>query len=271
MKKLLLVVRYFVLSAFVLIAVFPIYWTFSTSFKLESISFAIPPVWIFKPHLQNYFIAFNTYPFFLYFKNSLIIACVTTLISVLVGSMASYSIARFNIGGRGLLVGLLSMRIIPSIVMVIPLFLIFNNLNLIDTRLALVVTYLSVNTPFVILVLKNFFAGIPREIDDAAIVDGCSRFQAFWRVILPLALPGLAATAVFCFVLCWNEFLFAMILTRSNAVTLPVAITGYITDRGILWGQMTAAASMIAVPAIVFSVFAQKWMVEGLTLGAVKG
>ena len=160
----------------------------------------------------------------------------------------------------------------PAIVTAVPLFLIMRALWLVNTRLSLIVVYTSLNLPFVVWMMRGFFAEVPRDLEEAAMVDGDSRMGAFWRVVLPLVAPGLAATAVFCLIVSWNEFLFALVLTQTDeAMTLPVGIAGRVTQYGIKWGAMSAAAVVAMVPILVFALSVQKYLVRGLSLGAVKG
>ena len=166
---------------------------------------------------------------------------------------------------------ILSVRMFPPIATIIPIFLLFNKLGLIDTRLGLMLLYIAFNLPFAIWIMRSFFDEIPSELDDAAMVDGCSPWQAFARIILPLAAPGLSATAIFCMMFSWNEFLFAMIISRAQTQTLPVGVMGFITQRGVLWGEMSAAATIIMTPMIIFTFLIQRYLIRGLTFGAVKG
>ena len=162
-------------------------------------------------------------------------------------------------------------RIFPPITTAIPYYVIIKNVNLADTYLALILTYVSYGLPFVIWLMLGFFQDLPADIEKAAIVDGCSMWQRFTRVVLPLALPGLAVTAIFAFIYSWNEFLYASMLTSFNAKTLPVVISGYISDKFLRWGEMSALGTMMLIPVIIFAAAAQKYLVRGLTFGAVKG
>ncbi|HZI47308.1 MAG TPA: carbohydrate ABC transporter permease, partial [Pyrinomonadaceae bacterium] len=160
----------------------------------------------------------------------------------------------------------------PAIVTAVPLFLIMRDLHLVNTRLSLVIVYTAFNLPFVVWMMRGFFAEVPRDLEEAAMVDGDSRLGAFRRVVLPLVTPGLAATAVFCLIVSWNEFLFALVFTQTDdAMTLPVGIAGRVTQYGIKWGAMSAAAVVAIVPILAFALAVQKYLVRGLSLGAVKG
>jgi len=185
--------------------------------------------------------------------------------------MAAYSLARFKFkGSDNIAFWMLSIRMMPPVVAVIPLYIIMRNLRLLDTPWCLVIAYLTINLPFVVWMMKGFFEEIPREIEESALVDGCSTFDVFRRIALPLAAPGLAATGIFTFIFSWNEFLIALILTGTKSVTLPVGIIGYMKETGINWGYMTAGGILALIPVIIFAALAQKNLVKGLTMGALK-
>lgn len=252
-------------------SLFPIIITISTSLKMKNIAFQIPPVWIFRPVLDNYKFVFSETEFPRYFSNSLIITSITTLISVFFGSLAAYAFARFNFFGKNtFLFALLATRMFPPITLAIPLFLMGKSLNLIDTKTLLIVAHTALNLPFVVWMMYDFFRMIPSELDEAAMVDGCRRIEAFFRVILPLTGPGLVATSIFCVILSWNDFLFALMLTGRQAKTLPVAITMFTTIEGIEWGNISAAASIIMLPVLIFAIVIRNFMVRGMTLGTLK-
>jgi multiple sugar transport system permease protein len=263
----------YVAVALVLIWVlFPVVWVILGSLKARELAAAIPPVWIFQPSLDNYSSAFLRRNFGLLFLNSLVATLASTLVVLVLGSMAGYALARFKIAGKqNILLWILSTRMFPPIAAIIPIFLLFNNLNLIDTRQGLALLYIAFNLPFAIWIMRGFFAEVPAELDDAALVDGCSPWQAFTRVIMPLAAPGLAATAIFCMMYSWNEFLFALIISRAASQTLPIGVMGFITQRGVLWGEMSAASTVIMAPMIIFTFLVQRYLIRGLTFGAVKG
>jgi multiple sugar transport system permease protein len=157
----------------------------------------------------------------------------------------------------------------PPVTVVLPLFLLFRSFNLIDTHAALISAYVAVNMPFAVWMLKGFFDEIPKELDEAALLDGCSRFHAFVRIVLPLTAPGLAATAIISFIFSWNEFLFAILLTNYHARTLPVAASAMMTDRMVLWGELCATAIVIYLPVVIFALVVRKYLIKGFTFGAV--
>ena len=266
-----------ILIALALIATLaPIYWLITISFKREVDQFAVPPKWFsFSPTLEHYIDAFVTRSFGAYLMNSFIVASCSTLCALVLGTLAGYSLARFRLPrnlDRRLALWILSTRMFPAIVTVVPLFLMMRDLRLVNTRLSLVIVYTGFNLPFVVWMMRGFFAEIPRDLEEAAMVDGDSRLGALWRVVVPLVTPGLAATAVFCLIVSWNEFLFALVLTQTDeAMTLPVGIAGRVTQYGIKWGAMSAAAVVAMIPILAFAMSVQKYLVRGLSLGAVKG
>ncbi len=269
-------VKYAVLLMALLATLAPVYWMTTISFKREVDQFALPPKWfVFTPTLEHYADAFINRSFGQYLFNSLFVAVVSTICALVIGTLAAYALARFRLPwnlDRKLALWILSTRMFPAIVTAVPLFLIMRALWLVNTRLSLIIVYTSLNLPFVVWMMRGFFAEVPRDLEEAAMVDGDSRMGALWRVVLPLVAPGLAATAVFCLIVSWNEFLFALVLTQTDdAMTLPVGIAGRVTQYGIKWGAMSAAAVVAMVPILVFALSVQRYLVRGLSLGAVKG
>jgi multiple sugar transport system permease protein len=259
------------ITLILLIVIFPVLMLFLTSIKSQVDAFRYPPKWVFKPVLSNYREIFSNWPFERYLVNSLLVASSSTLLAVVVGSMAAYSLARFRAKrSKDLAFWILSIRMTPPIAAIIPIFILLRNLGLLDTRLGLFITYSTLNLPFAVWLLRGFFMEIPVEIEESAMVDGCSRYRLFWQICLPLIAPGLATTAIFCFIFSWNEFLFALILTATKAQTMPVAVTGFIRETGIMWGHMAAAGIVIMLPMVLFTIALQKNLVRGLTMGAIK-
>jgi multiple sugar transport system permease protein len=268
--------KYPVLIAVLLVALTPVYWMITISFKREVDQFAVPPRWFsFSPTLEHYADAFLARSFGQYLFNSLLVAAASTICALMLGTLAAYALARFRLPyrlDRKLALWILSTRMFPAIVTAVPLFLIMRDVRLVNTRLSLVIVYTAFNLPFVVWMMRGFFAEVPRDLEEAAMVDGDSRLGAFWRVSLPLVMPGLAATAVFCLIVSWNEFLFSLVLTQTDdAMTLPVGIAGRVTQYGIKWGAMSAAAVVAIIPILAFALSVQKYLVRGLSLGAVKG
>jgi multiple sugar transport system permease protein len=203
------------------------------------------------------------------------VALVATTFALVLGTLAAYALARFRLPfalDRKLSLWILSTRMFPAIVTAVPLFMMMRDLSLLDTRTSLVIVYTAFNLPFVVWMMRGFFAEVPRELEEAAMIDGDSRLGAFRRVVLPLVTPGLAATAVFCLIISWNEFLYALILTQTDsAITLPVGIAGRVTQYEIKLGVMSAAGTVAMLPILAFAMAVQKYLVRGLSLGAVKG
>lgn len=265
---------YLVAAVMVLVAVFPFYWLLITSIKPGNQVATNPPILIpTEITLQNYFDVFAAEGIAHFLGNSLIISLASTVLTLFIGSLAAYALAKTYLPYRLrhlLLLWILITRIFPPITTAIPYFVVLRNLGLSDTHQALILTYVSYGLPFVIWLMLGFFQDMPAEIEEAAIVDGCSLWQRYSRVVLPLALPGLAVTAIFAFVYAWNEFLYASMLTSFNAKTLPVVISGYMSDKFLRWGEMSALGSFMVVPVIVFAALTQRYLVRGLTFGAVK-
>ena len=268
--------KYLFLFLALLVAVAPVYWMLTISLKTEVDQFASPPAWfLFSPTLEHFYDAFVSRSFGQYLLTSALVATASTISALIIGTLAAYSLARFRLPynlDNKLSLWILSTRMFPAIVTAIPLFLMMRDLRLLNTKLALVIVYTAFNLPFVVWMMRGFFAELPRDLEEAALVDGDSRIGALWRVVLPLVAPGLAATAVFCLIVSWNEFLFALVLTQTDAaMTLPVGIAGRVTQYEIKWGVMSAAGAVAIVPILVFALAVQKYLVRGLSLGAVKG
>jgi multiple sugar transport system permease protein len=261
------------LGSYLFVALFPIYWIIVSSFKTPLDTLAIPPLWLFKPTLSAYRNIFVFDNYGLYFFNTVVIALGTTVIALAFGSMAAYALDRYPFRFRDVIAYmLLGTRFIFPIVYAIPLFKLFNQLELLDTRIGLIIAYTTFSLPYAVWIMQSFFAGIPTDLDDAARIDGCSRLAAFWRVILPISAPGLGASAIFIILLAWNEFLFALILAGGGmARTLPVAASLLVGQREIQWNELCALATATIVPLLVFFAFLQKHLIRGMVAGAVKG
>ena len=253
------------------VALFPIAWTLSTSFKTIGEYYSYPPVWIPRsPTLANYKYIIYTAGLG-YLKNSLIISSFNTLLVLAISIPAAYGIARFRIGAGNLSFWILSQRMFPPIAVIIPLFILLKLLGLIDTHLALITVYCTFNIAFSVWLLIGFFEEFPKDIEEAAMVDGCSRVKAVTRVVLPLIAPGIVVTAILCFIFSWNEFMFALILTREAAKTVTVQLSAFQSPTKIMWGEMSALVIIAVVPVLILALSVQRYLVRGLTLGAVKG
>jgi multiple sugar transport system permease protein len=268
------VLIYVIATLVVVAAVFPFYWLVITSVKPGDEVATNPPILIPTTlTIQNYLdvLAGEGVPRFA--LNSIVISLTSTALTIFIGSLAAYALAKTYLPYQVrhlLLLWILVTRIFPPITTAIPYFVLLRTLGLSDTYQGLIMTYVSYGLPFVIWLMLGFFQDMPPEIEEAAIVDGCSLWQRFRLVVMPLALPGLAVTAIFAFVYAWNEFLYASMLTSFNAKTLPVVISGYISDKFLRWGEMSALGTAMVLPVVLFSAFAQRYLVRGLTFGAVK-
>lgn len=258
----------------VLVATFyglPLYWTISTALKpLEDIVASPVPLLPPNPGVMNFVSAFVTHRAFESILDSLIVASVVTAISLVISFLAAYSIARYRTGGRNFSFWILSNRMLPAIVFVIPFFLLFKFLGLIDTYSGIILPYLTFEIPFAVWILISFFKKIPREIDEMAMIDGASFLTILFRIILPLSLPGIAAITVLLFVFSWNEFLYALLLTRGAVRTLPILIPQLYGGSDMLYGEVSAVTLCGVIPAIVLVIFFQRYLVRGLSFGAIK-
>jgi multiple sugar transport system permease protein len=267
-KKIVFVLITVIIFGFIL---FPPIVLFLTSIKTELDALSFPPKWICKPTLQNSVNIFKTSRFFRFLLNSVIVASANTVLSLGLGSLTAYGLARFKFrGSENISFWILSIRMMPPVAAIIPMYIIMKKVRLLDTPWALIIVYLTFNLPFVVWMMKGFFEDIPRAIEESALIDGCSEFAVFRKIALPLVAPGLAATAILIFIFSWNEFLFALILTGTRAVTLPVGIIGFMKETGINWGYMTAGGMLALVPVVIFTILVQKHLVKGLTMGALK-
>jgi ABC-type glycerol-3-phosphate transport system permease component len=254
-------------------ALSPILWCFSTSLKTANNAVAIPPQWIPQPAtLDNYVLVMgSSLP--RYFVNSVIVSLLTVVLTVVVAALGGYAAARFNFRGKNsVLLGILSTVMVPGVVILVPLYMIASALGIIDTYFVLVLVFTAWQAPAILWLMRGFFEGIPRDLEEAAQIDGCTPLGALVRVILPVARPGLAAAAILVFVYVWNEFIVALVLTTSDDMrVLPVGLYFYISAFGVQWGQLTAAITVAIVPVIVVFLALQRHFIQGLTRGAVKG
>ncbi|BAS28043.1 ABC transporter permease [Limnochorda pilosa] len=249
----------------------PFLWMVVMSFQTRTQIFARPPLIWFRPTLANYTDLMNRGVFLDYLQNSLVVVVLTVLVSLAFAIPAAYGFARFRFRRReDLAFWVLSIRMAPPIAVVIPYFLIGSFLGILDTRFVLVVAYLSFNIPFAIWMIRGFIEDVPVEVEEAAQIDGCSRFQALRRVTLPLVGGGIAATAILLVIQSWNEFAFALFLTTTEARTLPTIVTQFLTFQGVVWGEMAAAASITVIPIVIFAILVRKQLITGLTFGAIK-
>lgn len=266
------IVVYGTVTMVVLGILLPLTWLFIDSFKHKIDRFAMPPKIFFTPTLDNYRFTFVEGKFLQNMNNSLIIALGSTAIALVLGVPSAYALSRRKSRLATIILFLtLSTRIVPELAVAVPLYKYFQILGLFGTHLGIILAHVLYNIAFVLLLMKDFFGQIPKELDEAALVDGCSPFRAFFRIAVPLAAPGLAATSIFCIIMSWDEFVYAFILSSESTKTLPVAIPTLITLFGAKWGQAIAVSVTTMVPVIILAFTVQRALVKGLTLGAVKG
>lgn len=268
-----------ILSILFVIFIFPSFWMFTTSLKPNGDITSAKPVWIpTQLTWENYEHVVYGYPgtealFQKYLFNSGVAALTSTLVSVILGTIAGYSFSRFKFRGKdSIFLGLILTRCVPGIALSLPLLILFGSLGLADTLLGLIIVYSCLDTPFVTWMMEGFFAEVPRELDEAAYIDGCSMLGTFMRVDLPLAMAGIMSSAALAFLLAWVEYPISFVLTSSiRSRTVPPGIFTFMTEFHIDWGGLSAAATIITIPALIFIVITQRYVLRGLTFGAVKG
>jgi multiple sugar transport system permease protein len=256
------------LSAFVVL--FPFLWVLAASLK-PPVELNRPSLWGFKPTMANWVEVWLGSPFSRYFLNSIVVGVLTVGISLLVGAPAAYAFSRFRTGGTWLRFLILAAQMLPPALFIIPFFLMAYYTGLLDTVWAVTAAHLTFIAPLVTWFLIGFFEDVPRDLEEQAMVDGCTRWQAFLRVVLPAARPGLGAAGLFAFIMSWNEMFYALMLAGGHSKTLPVAIAGYWTFRGVELGKMSVAILSAALPVLVASFFVQRFLIRGLGGGAIKG
>jgi multiple sugar transport system permease protein len=280
LKKLSKKVRFSIILILLVGVLLPIYWMLNTSFKFQMEIFKMPPSLFPRDFtLSNYWsILFgdlaSSISFLVYFKNSVIVAVATVLCTIILATPAAYAFSRVRfIGRRALIYAILVSQMLPVVLILIPLYVAFMKLGLLSTYAGLVLPYLMFTLPFSIWMLKGYFDTIPRELDEAARVDGCNKFQAMWKVIIPNVRPGLTATAIVTFIMSWDEFIIALTIMDDNAMrTLPVGIIqSFVGEFSIKWGEMMAASVVTSIPVMLIFIFLSRQLIGGLTAGAVKG
>jgi multiple sugar transport system permease protein len=264
--------RALIIGVFVVFVIVPLYWVIITSIKPSKDYLTVPPVWFpADPTLVHYTAALFSYRGLQGLINSLIISSAATLLSAAMGTMMAYSLARFRTGGQHLAFWVLSQRFLPPVAIVLPIFLLFRGWGLYDTHIGLILAYTFMTLPLSVWMMYAYFRQLPKSLEDAALVDGLSRWQAFRMVAVPLAAPGVAAAAVFVFISVWTEFFFALILTSRYAFTLPTIFRAFLGFQGAQYGEACALATTSLVPSIVLGMLVQRHLVRGLTLGALRG
>nr|WP_233515707.1 MULTISPECIES: carbohydrate ABC transporter permease [Nocardiopsis] len=249
---------------------FPVLWMFLTGFKQESQASTNPPTFFFQPTLDQYSAVIGR-DFVPYLLNSLQASVLSTLLAIVLGLPAAYALSLVRVPKwRDSLFFFLSTKLLPPVAMILPLYVIARNLGALDDARTLTLVYTAMNLPIAIWMIRSFLVELPKEVLEAARMDGARRFTEMRRVILPMIAPGLAATALICFIFAWNEFFFAVNLTATQASTVPVFLVGFISGEGLYWARLSAASTMAALPVILAGWAAQRWLVRGLSLGAVK-
>lgn len=248
--------------------VFVFLWMIMTGLKTGVQNISYPPEFLFTPTMENFRAVFQQHNFFRYLINSLVVAALATGISLVLGLPAAYSIAKYRQGRIGIII--LVARMTPFVSYLLPWYIIFRRLNLIDTYMALTITHLIITLPMVIWLMISFFENVPGELEDAAMIDGCSGLQSFLMIVLPLVRNGIATSAIISFIFSWNQFLFSLILSGPRTKTVPVAVYNFISYGKIDWAGIGAAATLIVLPVSVFAFFVRRSIVQGLTMGALK-
>ena len=261
----------FLLIVIITICVFPFYWMVTTSLKTQIVALESPPVWLFEPTLKNYQEALFEDGVLRTLINSLVVAVSTTLLALMLGVPAAFALARFEFRGKkDLWFWFITNRMVSPIVLALPFFLIARNLGILDKHITLILIYLTFNLPIVIWIVTDQFRGVPYDLDDAARLEGASQFTIMRKICLPLAMPGVAVSAIFSFIFSWNELMFGLILTRTEAKTAPAMAVSFMEGYNLPYGKIMATSTLIVIPVLIFALIASKQLVRGLTMGAVK-
>jgi multiple sugar transport system permease protein len=269
-KKRLTTLIFTLLTLIVLLTFsFPFVWMLLASFKTQAQIMSTDQFFIFKPTGKNYVNVFKEYDFMKFVYNSFVVAAGSTIGALILGLPAAYAIARYRLQSLGLII--LVARIVPGISFLIPWFIIFSNLGLVDTYAALILSHMLVGLPFIIWVMISFFEGLPQEIEEAGLIDGCTHSEVFTRIVLPISGPGIITSSLLSFIFSWNNFMFSIILAGDKTKTLPIAVFNFLSYSDINWGALMAAACIITLPVLIIALLAQRYIVSGLASGAVKG
>ena len=253
---------------------FPVFWMVLSSFKEQRDIFTMPPTLFFTPTLETYISYMQRADISRRLINTIIVAAGSGLLSIAAGAMAGYALARIKLRGAATIgVLILLSRGVPPIALAVPMFLVARSLGVTDQHITLILAYCTFLIPYVMWLMRGFFLALPKELEESAMIDGCSRFGAFFKIIVPISLPGLLSTLIFSMILAWEELLFALVLTNRYASTIPVAIAGIAGDtvNGANWGALTAVGTITVIPVVVFALLVQKWLIQGLADGATKG
>jgi multiple sugar transport system permease protein len=265
-----LALRYVIAIAITIFFLFPVYWLFAVSLKTPNEIFASPPVWI-PGDLQfgNFFVLFRDGDAYTVL-NSLIVASVSTALAMFFGTIAGYSLARHRTGGEHLAIWFISQRMIPPVAIVFPIFLLYAMLGWVDTFHGLILLYTAFNLPYVVWMMRGYFEDVPIELEESAMIDGCTRWQALTKVVLPVARNGIFATAVFAFIFAWNDYIFALVLTRTEVTTFTVQVMSYFGAQSTLWAKISAMSVLGTLPIFFAVATMQRYLVRGISMGAIK-
>jgi len=260
------------LALLLVVSLVPYVWIILSSLKRRADLLTTPPRWLFDPTWENYRQILIEKGFDGYLINSLIVGMSSTVLAVSIGTLAAYGFSRFRIpAGQHLFFYILATRLGPPVAYALPMYLVFFKLGLLNLQAGVIIAHATFNLVLVVWMMKSFFDEVPREVEEAAYLDGCSHQQVFWSVALPLTYPGLVTVSIFVFIFSWNELLFALILSAGAMRTMTVMIPSLVLHTGTLWGEVAAASVLQSIPVLVFTFFIQKHLVRGLTFGAVKG
>ncbi len=282
-KTLRMFFTYAVVLLWAFIVLFPFYWLLTTSLKIP-LAVSRGPTYFpgidFTPTFEHWVYLFDEQraSTLRHFRNSLIAATGSTILAVIIGAMAGYGLSRFSYYWKGLkwrneniAFWIISNRFLPPALFVVPFLILYSRLDLLDTHFGLIVIYTMFNIPFAVWIMRDFFNSLPGDLEESALVDGATRWQAFMRIVLPLSAPGLVAVAIFSFVFSWNEFLYALMLTNFDAITIPVLIAGQNNTRGVEWWFISALTLFAVAPVVLIGLFLERYIASGLLAGAVKG
>ncbi len=270
-KTRVLALRYLGAAALTLFFLFPVYWLLMISFKTPDEIYHVPPLWVpGQIQFSNYYVLFKDGDV-MAIANSLVLAGTSSVFAIILGTLCAYSLARFNTGGENLAMWIISQRMIPPIAVVFPIFLAYVYFGLVDGYFGLILLYTAFNLPYVIWMMRGYVVDVPIELEESALVDGLNRWEVIWKVVFPMVRPGLVATSVFTFVFAWNDFIFALVLTRTEVITFPVQLTHYFGGQSNFWAKIAAMSTLGTLPIFVAVTVMQRYLVRGISLGAVKG
>lgn len=259
------------LTITVLVFVFPIFWTFLTSIKMDIDAWSLPPKFIFTPSLKNYSAVLFEKGFVNFIRNSLLTCVVATSAAMLLGVPLAYALARSKMRLNNIIfVSIFIAYVLPPIVLSIPLYVIFAQVGMLDNFLSIVLTHMTFILAFTVWMMRGFFEAVPGEIEESAYLDGCGNMQAFLFITIPLVKSGLVSTVIFSFILSWNDFMYALVLTGSKTRLVSVAVAQFLTPHGMFWGQMCAAGILAILPILIFTLFSRRFLVRGMSMGAIK-